>query len=111
MPELKFHLLKKERVEKRREKRDHETGKCGTRATATGKKNQEGPTFQEAHCAVEALRTEFVVSEGAQQFTDNNVRRFRKYEGPHVAKQNADLLPPFGSLSLLQTERRGSRVR
>ena len=86
-------------------------GSVGRARPRREKKNQEGPTFQEAHCAVEALWTEFVVSEGAQQFTDDNVRRFRKYEGPHVAKQNADLLPPFGSLSLLQTERRGSRVR
>jgi len=80
-------------------KGDHETGKW------TRREKSEGPTFQETHCAVEALWTEFIVSKGAQQFTDNNVRRFRKYKGPHVAKQNADLLPPFGSLSLLQTNK------
>jgi hypothetical protein len=80
---------------------DHETGKW----TDAIWEKSEGPTFQETHCAVEALWTEFIVSKGAQQFTNNDVRRFRKYKGPHVAKQNADLLPPFGSLSLLQTKR------
>lgn len=66
-----------------------------------GGKKSEGPTFQETHCAVEAFWAEFIVSKGTQQFTDNDVRMFRKYNGPHVAKQNADLLPPFGSLALL----------
>src|SRR5258708_6906048 len=71
-----------------------------------GGKKSEGRTFQETHRAVEAFWTEFVISKGAQQFTDNNVHRFRKNKRPHVAKQNADLLPPFGSLALLQTKRR-----
>jgi hypothetical protein len=73
----------------------------------TRREKSEGPTFQETHCAVEAFWTEFIVSKGAQQFTDNDVRMFRKNNGPHVAKQNADLLPPFGSLSLLQTKKGG----
>jgi hypothetical protein len=76
--------------------RRHETGQW-TRRMGAG-----GPTFQEAHCAVEAFGTELIVSKRAQQFTDDNVRRFRKCEGSHVAKQEADLLLPFGSLPLLQ---------
>lgn len=95
MPELKFHLLNGGEREERDQtvKRNLQTGKT-----------RRGPTFQETHCAVEAFWTEFIVAKGAQQFADDNVRRFRKYKGPHVAEQNADLLPPFGSLSLLQAK-------
>lgn len=75
----------------------HETGQWE-------RKKYQGLTFQETHCAVEAFRTKLIVAKRTQQLADNNVRTFRNYEGPHVAKKNFNVFPPFGSLPFLQTK-------
>lgn len=58
-------------------------------------------TFQKPHGSVKALGTKLVVSEGTEQFADENIGQFRNFDKPHVAKQDLDLVAPLFLLSIL----------
>ena len=52
-------------------------------------------TFQEAHGAVQTLRTELIVTEGAEQLADQDVDLFGHSQSSHVAKYELYFVTPL----------------
>lgn len=64
---------------------------------AMRERSREGEkrTFQTTHDSIETFRTQFVVTEGAQQLADDDVRLFSRLERPHIREDKLDRRTPF----------------